>query len=199
AVFVRFEIRDNQAFDHSLSGFRAAFAFAREKDEFLHAARFQMTQRCPGNLAQIGRRKFARLPRSHQEQLLRCKSLRKMNQDEFEGLRGDFAAGNQRAEPAIHRTMDLAGHSVEFVVAIEYVGNERVRFDRSVRPSFKLDLHVFLSLLFLSRGCVYRRRKRYMASLASFLASFWRSASRRSWNFLPFATASSHFAMPSRK
>ena len=56
--------------------------------------------------------------------------------------------------PAVHGAIDLADDSVEFVVAVENIGNKRIRFDRSVRPSFKLDLHVFLSRSFLFRGYV---------------------------------------------
>ena len=89
-----------------------------------------------------------------------------------------------------------ARSAVEFVVLIENVGDERVGLNRRVRLSFQLNLHVpFLSGL----RKTYRRRERDMASSASRLASFCRSDSRRSWNFLPFAIANSHFAMPSRK
>ena len=76
AIFVRLEIGDDQPFDDGLRGRGTAFAFAREKNEFLHAARFQVAQRRSGNLAQIGRGKFFGLPCPDEEQALRVAGLR---------------------------------------------------------------------------------------------------------------------------
>ena len=95
---------------------------------------------------------FSGFPASDEQQLLRRESLGKVQQQKLKRLAGDFAAGGERAEPAVHRAVNLAENSIEFVVLIEDVGYERVGIYRSVRLCLELDLHVSLSLLSASRA-----------------------------------------------
>ena len=150
-VFIRFEIGDDQPLDNCLRRSGSPFAFARKENEFLHAARFQMAQRRPGDFAQIGDGELLGLSCSHQQQLFRRKPLGKMEQKEFERFPGDFAAGGERGEAAVHRAINIAENSVEFVVLVENVSNERVGIYRSIRLGLELDLHVSLSILSASR------------------------------------------------
>ena len=98
AIFVGFEIGDEQAFRDGLGGSGAAFAFAREKHELLHAARFQIAQRGAGDFAQVADGEFLGLPCPDEEQPLRVHALREMQENEFEGFSGDFAARGQGGE-----------------------------------------------------------------------------------------------------
>ena len=93
-VFVRFEVGNRQAFDDGLDGGRAAFPFAGEEDEFLHAARFQITQGGSGNFAQIAGGELVDFSGADDQQALRVHAFGKMDQHGLQRLAGDFSAGD---------------------------------------------------------------------------------------------------------
>ncbi len=107
-ILVGFEIGDAKAFGDGLGGGGAAFAFAGEESEFLHAARFQVAQRGAGDFTQVGLREFLRLPCSDQQQALGVQTFGEMNEHGLEGFAGEFAGGDQGGEAAVHGLVNVA-------------------------------------------------------------------------------------------
>ena len=126
AVFVRFEIGDDQPFDHGLRGSGAALAFAREKSEFLTPRDFRWRNAVPAILRRSETANFSGLPAPTRSSRFAASPFGKWSSDEFERLAGHFAARCERGEAAIHGAVDFAEDSVEFVFLIEDVGDERV-------------------------------------------------------------------------
>src|SRR5271168_2459344 len=107
-IFVGFEIGDAEAFGDGLRGGRAAFAFAREEHEFLHAARFQVAQRGAGDFAQVGLREFFRLASADEKEALGVQTFGEMDENELERLAGEFAGGDESGEAAVHGLVNVA-------------------------------------------------------------------------------------------
>ena len=125
-VLVGFEVSDGQAFDHGLNRSRAAFALARQEDKLFHAAGFQVTQSGPGDFPQVANRELVGLARTDDQQALGVQAFGEMHEDRLERLAGDFTAGRQRGNTAIHGGVDVRKNSIDFLVLVEYVGYERV-------------------------------------------------------------------------
>ena len=140
-VFVGLEISDGQGFDNGLEGGSVSLAFARQKNKLLHAAGFQIAQSGAGNLSQIAGGKLATFSGAHQQQAFRVHPFRKMQHDGRERLAGDFSAGRQRGDSAVHRGINVHEHAFDFLVVVKYIGYERVGMDGRVGLVLKLDLH----------------------------------------------------------
>src|SRR6202040_2598505 len=124
AVFVGFEIGNENTFGNGLRSGRAAFALACEKDEILHPAGFQMTQRGAGNLAEVADREFPRLPCPDEKKSLRVHPFGKMQEYGFERLARDFAARDESCETARHAAVDFGENAVKFVIAFKNICDE---------------------------------------------------------------------------
>ena len=122
-----------ESFDDGLRGVGPALPFAREEDEFLHAAGFQIAQRGAGDLAQIAGGEFLGLPCADQQQALRVQALGEMDEHHFQRLAGEFPAGDQGGEPAVHGLVDVGQDAIEFYFPVKDIGDKSVGLNRRVR------------------------------------------------------------------
>ena len=125
-VFVRFEIRDDQSFDHGLRGGRAR-APLRAREIRISSRRASSSNAARSRQSCADRRwQIFRLPRTDNQQALRVQAFGKMDQHGLQRLAGDFPAGDQRGEAAVHGGIDVGEHAIDFFVLIENVSDECV-------------------------------------------------------------------------
>ncbi len=95
----------------------------------------------PGNFPQSGAGKLCALPCSDQEQASGLQSSGRMYQSKFKRFAGSFAAAGDFLQQPVAGGINFGNTSLDGVVFLEDVGNQRVSFVRCERLGFKTDLH----------------------------------------------------------